>query len=193
MRDRVRFHLEHGARYVQALVNHGREAGASLDHPHGQLVPLDLVPPAVRTSSTGSSTPDADPVETEAEAAGAAGLDVVAGPAALWCPHAGVTPFELRVAHRGRATRFDEASDDEIAASRPPPATGLRRLAAVLGDVPYNLVVALRASRHRLPLVDRGADPRGARRRIRDRDRHLRERHAARARGARQLREAAGT
>jgi UDPglucose--hexose-1-phosphate uridylyltransferase len=141
MRDRVRFHLERGARYVQALVNHGREAGASLEHPHGQLVPLDLVPPAVAHQLDRFQRAGADPVETEAEAAGTAALDVSTGPVALWCPHAGVTPFELRVAHRGRATRFDEASDDEIAAVATATRDGLRRLAAVLGDVPYNLVV----------------------------------------------------
>jgi len=141
MRDRVRFHLEHGARYVQALVNHGREAGASLEHPHGQLVPLDLVPPAVEHQLDRYRHTGTDPVETEAAAAGAAGLDVLTGPAALWCPHAGATPFELRVAHRCRASRFDEASDHEIAAVATATRDGLRRLAAVLGDVPYNLVV----------------------------------------------------
>ena len=117
IRDRVRFHLEHGARYVQALVNHGRAAGASIEHPHA----------AARRRSTSSRRPwrtqldryrhaGADPVESEAEAAGAAGLDLLAEPVPLWCPHAGVTPFELRVAHRGTGPRFDEATDDEIAA-----------------------------------------------------------------------------
>ena len=31
-------------RYTQAIVNHGREAGASLAHPHGQLLGLPFVP-----------------------------------------------------------------------------------------------------------------------------------------------------
>ena len=39
---------EHAAiphiRYTQAIVNHGREAGASLSHPHGQLLGLPFVP-----------------------------------------------------------------------------------------------------------------------------------------------------
>ena len=39
---------EHAAppnvRYTQAIVNHGREAGASLAHPHGQLLGLPFVP-----------------------------------------------------------------------------------------------------------------------------------------------------
>lgn len=40
--------LEHAAtshvRYTQAIINHGREAGASLVHPHGQLLGLPFVP-----------------------------------------------------------------------------------------------------------------------------------------------------
>jgi UDPglucose--hexose-1-phosphate uridylyltransferase len=141
LRDRVGFHLGRGARYVQALVNHGREAGASLEHPHAQIVPLDLVPPAVADQLDRYGHAGPDPVDTEAAAAASAGLEVLPGPVALWCPHAGATPFELRVAHRGRACRFDEASDDELAAVATTTRDGLRRLAAVVGDVPYNLVV----------------------------------------------------
>ena len=47
IRDRVRHHLEAGHSYVQAFVNQGRAAGASIAHPHAQLVALDLVPPEV--------------------------------------------------------------------------------------------------------------------------------------------------
>jgi UDPglucose--hexose-1-phosphate uridylyltransferase len=37
-----------GFRYVQAIVNEGREAGASLSHSHSQLLWLETEPPAVR-------------------------------------------------------------------------------------------------------------------------------------------------
>jgi UDPglucose--hexose-1-phosphate uridylyltransferase len=141
MRDRVRFHVERGARYVQPLVNHGREAGASLEHPHAQIVPLDLVPPAVAQQLDRYERAGSDLVETEAAATGAAGLEVLPGPVGLWCPRAGATPYELRIAHRGRACRFDEATDDEVAAVAAAARDGLRRLATVLGDVPYNLVI----------------------------------------------------
>ena len=40
-------------RYTQAIVNHGREAGASLAHPHGQLLglPFKLSPARHRLDS----------------------------------------------------------------------------------------------------------------------------------------------
>src|SRR5690606_25201563 len=45
LRDRLEDHARHhGVRYTQAIVNHGREAGASLSHPHGQLLGMPFVP-----------------------------------------------------------------------------------------------------------------------------------------------------
>src|SRR5690349_11176166 len=40
LRDRSRFHLERGSAYAQPFVNYGRTAGASIEHPHAQLVTL---------------------------------------------------------------------------------------------------------------------------------------------------------
>ena len=33
-----------GLRYSQAVVNSGREAGASIEHPHGQLLSMPFIP-----------------------------------------------------------------------------------------------------------------------------------------------------
>ena len=35
-------------RYAQVFRNHGREAGASIEHPHSQLIALPIVPPVVK-------------------------------------------------------------------------------------------------------------------------------------------------
>ena len=53
---------EHAAtthvRYTQAIINHGREAGASLAHPHGQLLGLPFVPfESQKMSNSRSRTP----------------------------------------------------------------------------------------------------------------------------------------
>jgi UDPglucose--hexose-1-phosphate uridylyltransferase len=45
LRRRLTEHaLTPGIRYTQAVVNHGRESGASLSHPHGQLLGMPFVP-----------------------------------------------------------------------------------------------------------------------------------------------------
>ena len=45
IRDRMEEHASvPGLRYSQAIVNQGREAGASLVHPHGQMLGMPFVP-----------------------------------------------------------------------------------------------------------------------------------------------------
>ncbi len=45
IRDRIDEHASiPGLRYSQAIVNAGREAGASIEHPHGQLLGMSFVP-----------------------------------------------------------------------------------------------------------------------------------------------------
>ena len=47
LRERAQVHAAAGRAHVQLFVNQGRAAGASIAHPHAQLVALDFVPPAV--------------------------------------------------------------------------------------------------------------------------------------------------
>jgi UDPglucose--hexose-1-phosphate uridylyltransferase len=141
MRDRVRAHLDAGGSYVQALINHGVAAGASIEHPHAQVVALDLVPPAVEL---GLARVDAAGHDLVAEAVSRAPDDrlaVIEGPAVAWCPRASGTPYQIRVAHRSTRAAFEAATDAEVRVVAIATRDALARLAAALGDVPYNLVV----------------------------------------------------
>ena len=59
LRDRLEEHASQpNLRYTQAIVNSGREAGASLEHPHGQLLGMSFIPrgsPRSRPASPASS------------------------------------------------------------------------------------------------------------------------------------------
>lgn len=44
---RVHHHREAGRTYVQPFINQGAGAGATVEHPHGQVLALDVVPPLV--------------------------------------------------------------------------------------------------------------------------------------------------
>jgi UDPglucose--hexose-1-phosphate uridylyltransferase len=112
-RERMRAHS--GAAYVQLVVNEGAGAGASLPHTHAQLYALPFVPVAVAR---------------ERERAGAYGerkagsgllsdvlveevrrrerLVAIDEEAALICPWASRSPYELRVVPRREAPRFEE-------------------------------------------------------------------------------------
>ena len=61
LRDRIEEHASQpNLRYTQAIVNSGREAGASLEHPHGQLLGMSFIPaswPRSRPASPASWVP----------------------------------------------------------------------------------------------------------------------------------------
>jgi UDPglucose--hexose-1-phosphate uridylyltransferase len=137
LRDRARHHLDAGHTFVQVAINHGRAAGASIAHPHAQIVALDVVPPAVVSAVERFRALRHDLVSSDM---GGHNLHIpVAAPVVAWCPSAGSTPYEVRIARLPQEPRFD--LDRDIDAVAEVARAVLVRLAAVLGDVPYNLVV----------------------------------------------------
>jgi UDPglucose--hexose-1-phosphate uridylyltransferase len=141
IRDRIRHHLAAGHSYVQAFVNQGRAAGASIAHPHAQLVALDLVPPAVEAGLDRFLAARADLVAHELADARRDGLVIVDGPALAWNPFAAGCPYGMRVAHRSTRARFDEATDAEIGVVAVALRDALAALHALLGEPAYNVVL----------------------------------------------------
>lgn len=151
LRDRVRHHLDAGAASVSAFVNHGRAAGASIAHPHAQVVALDTVPPGVRDRLARFDAAEADLVAQELAAAEGAGLVLQGGDVAVWLPPGFPTAYGQRIAHHAARSGFDEATDAEIAAVALAARDAIARVDAALGGPAYNLAI------HTAPPVDRGA------------------------------------
>jgi UDPglucose--hexose-1-phosphate uridylyltransferase len=114
-RERMRAHAD--ASYVQLIVNEGGGAGASLEHSHAQLYALDFVPAALAR--------ERERVGAYAERTAGGGLlseilveevrrkdrlVAIDDEAALICPWASRSPFELRVIPRSGAASFAEDS-----------------------------------------------------------------------------------
>jgi UDPglucose--hexose-1-phosphate uridylyltransferase len=112
-RERMSAHAD--AAYVQLIVNEGGAAGASLEHTHAQLYALPFVPAAVAR--------ERERAGAYAERTAGSGLlgDVLVeevrrrerlvaidDEAALICPWASRSPFELRVIPRREAARFEQ-------------------------------------------------------------------------------------
>jgi UDPglucose--hexose-1-phosphate uridylyltransferase len=129
-RERMRAHA--GASYTQLIVNEGGGAGASLEHSHAQLYALPFVPAAVARERERAGA------YSERTAGGGLLSDVLVeevrrrerlvaidDEAALICPWASRSPFELRVVPRAEAPSF---ADDESGAAMI--RTALRALAA---------------------------------------------------------------
>jgi UDPglucose--hexose-1-phosphate uridylyltransferase len=135
-RQRMAAHAD--ASYVQLIVNEGGGAGASLEHSHAQLYALPFVPAAVarereragayaeRTAGSGLLSD----VLVEEVRRGER-LVAIDDEAALICPWASRSPFELRVIPRREAARFEQ---DEGGAAMI--RTAMRVLAARFGGPP---------------------------------------------------------
>lgn len=150
--ERLRVHVRSGHAYVQLLVNHGRAAGASVEHPHVQIVAIDLLPPAVVAEAevVGDELecPVCRAVNEDADR-GAPLVVSAGGPAPIWCPWWSSVPFEVMVAPRAHEPRAEHSGSAGDVARALGTATSLLRRS--LGDVAYNLVV------HTSPFAD-GAD-----------------------------------
>jgi UDPglucose--hexose-1-phosphate uridylyltransferase len=112
-RERMRAHSE--SSYVQLIVNEGGGAGASLEHTHAQLYALPFVPAALarereragayRERTAGGGLLGDVLVE---EVRRRERLVAIDDEAALICPWASRSPFELRVIPRREAASFAE-------------------------------------------------------------------------------------
>ncbi|HET6950472.1 MAG TPA: hypothetical protein VFI47_08855 [Acidimicrobiales bacterium] len=141
VRDRARAHAAEGLAYSQAFVNHGPAAGASLEHPHAQIVaagvpPSVLLEEAARISPGGRCTicAEIDRLGDDPE------LLVAGGDAVLWCPWWAGSDYEMLLAPRRHRPRFEDAGA-ELGAVAAVLGDGLRRVDVALGGPPYNLAV----------------------------------------------------
>lgn len=118
-RERMRAHGD--AAYVQLIVNEGGGAGASLEHTHAQLYALGFVPAAVAREReragaygerTGGGSLLSDVLVEEVRRQDR--LVAIDEEAALVCPWASRSPFELRVVPRTASASF---ADDTAGAA----------------------------------------------------------------------------
>jgi UDPglucose--hexose-1-phosphate uridylyltransferase len=135
-RGRMRAHAE--ASYLQLIVNEGGSAGASLEHTHAQLYALPFVPAAIarereRVGAYGERTAGggllSDVLVEEVRRRDR--LVAIDDEAALICPWASRSPFELRVVPRSQSARFEEDEGGGTMIR-----TALRALAALFDGPP---------------------------------------------------------
>ena len=134
-RERARAARDAGFPYVHALLNEGREAGASLPHNHTQLAWLEEAPPAVQAEGNGGNC--AVCRHLEAELASGDRLVLEREGVVVLAAYGGRLPYELLIAPLGHP---DESGfESELLA----PALGLvseslRRLHVLEGPAPVN-------------------------------------------------------
>src|SRR5262245_12369009 len=141
LRDRIAKHLADGHVHAHAFVNHGKPAGASIEHPHAQVIALDFVPPFVDKVLGRFASSQRDLAQDAIEEARAGNYVIDDGETVTWCPPASTAAYAVRCALPFGRRRYDVIADGEVRSVALATRGILRRLGDLLGDVPYNLVV----------------------------------------------------
>ncbi len=144
IRDRLEVHARRpGVRYSQAIVNHGREAGASLRHPHGQLLGIPFVPGEVAEEEAGfrrfaGSCLLCTMIEAEVDA----GWRVVHEDehALVVCPFWSGTPYEMLALPKAHEGHITDAKPGDLVAVGRALRDCLDKMRTRVDDLAYNLV-----------------------------------------------------
>ncbi len=141
LRDRAAHQLDAGLVHAQPLLNQGRASGASIEHPHAQLIALAFTPPLVDAALTRFAETGRDLVVDSFEAARDASCLVRDADAVSWCPVASASPFTVRLALPSAGARFDRLPDAAVRTLTAGLQDVIARLHRALGDIAYNVVV----------------------------------------------------
>lgn len=138
--------IDHAAvpniRYTQAIINHGREAGASIAHPHGQLLGLPFVPGEVLDEERAFARFAGGCLlctTIEAELATGDRVVHVTDDVAVIAPYWSGTPYELLIAPRHHEPHLQRSTDDTLAAVGRALRDATSFLNRAIGDVAYNV------------------------------------------------------
>jgi len=141
-------YVEHSAddshKYILVMTNHGREAGASLDHPHSQLFAIPMVPAAVQAELDGARKHLKHKKQCvfcemlEHEIADATRLVAESRHFVAFCPYASRSPFETWVMPKAHSAYFEQTGPEELQDLAQILRHTLGRLSGGLQDPPYN-------------------------------------------------------
>lgn len=127
--------------------NEGKAAGASLEHPHSQLVGLTFIPPVLQRHIEGvqryRSRHGKHPFEAVIEQELREGVRVVRQTERflLYAPFASRAPYELAILPLEPIARFEQLSDEILAEFAALLQDALKRLNALLSNPPYNYML----------------------------------------------------
>ncbi len=144
LRNRMQDHArQRNIRYTQAIVNQGREAGASLTHPHGQLLGMPFVPGEIVDEERAFARFEGGCVlcvTADAELADGVRVVVANDDVVVVCPFWSGAPYEMLVIPNRHEGHLYDAPEADVEAVGRAIRDGLSMLSDRLGDVAYNIV-----------------------------------------------------
>jgi len=134
-------------RFISIFHNHGREAGATVSHPHSQIIAIPVIPPDVARSLRGSRgyyrrhrrCVHCVMLEFERRQ----GWRIIHENEAFLviCPYVSRQAFEIRIFPKRHEPAFEAASEDELRAAADALQTALAKLARGLNNPAYNFFI----------------------------------------------------
>jgi UDPglucose--hexose-1-phosphate uridylyltransferase len=132
-----------GLRYSQAVVNFGREAGASLNHPHGQLLSTPFVPGEMSMEMAGFARFQGNCLVcaiSDAEEEAAHRVVYADDRVVVINPFWSGTPYEMLIMPRAHQPHLFRADGDDLSAVGHSVQVALASLRSLLDNVAYNIV-----------------------------------------------------
>ena len=138
---------EHAAtkhvRYTQAIINHGREAGASLAHPHGQLLGLPFVPGEILEEQRAFTRFEGGCIlcaTVEAELVDGKRVLFATDDVVCVSPYWAGAPYELLIIPRSHDLHLTDSTDETLRGMGIALRDAVVALREVHGDIAYNIV-----------------------------------------------------
>ena len=130
-------------RYVSIFRNYGKEAGASLSHPHSQIIATPILPPLIKEEMDAAESFQKDQgkcvfCEIIEEEAKGPRLIHESDDFVVFAPYASITPMEFWIAPKKHASNILSLNCDEAEAFANTLQTSLKALKNLLNDPPYN-------------------------------------------------------
>lgn len=138
---------ENCGEYISIFHNHGKEAGASIYHPHSQIISTPILPPDVMRSIKGSeefykkNNKKVHDVMLKWEIERRTGIIEENENFLAFCPFVSKKPYEIRIFPKKSDPRFENISENEISALALIVKSVFQRINKLLKNPPYNLFI----------------------------------------------------
>ncbi|MDP3999958.1 MAG: HIT domain-containing protein [bacterium] len=142
-------HLSHmpEVKHVQIFTNRGKEAGASVVHPHTQVVALPVVPPYIKDlvriagKHYDKSQSKLSEDEVEREIHEASRVIYENSKFLVYCPFAPLADYHIRIMPKERGSYFHEITQEQVEHLSRVLNLVFRRLDRIAGIPPYNAYI----------------------------------------------------
>lgn len=152
--------LNHGSRkYTLIFHNHGIEAGASIQHPHSQIMSIPILPPDVKRSLSGSAEfykkhqKRIYDIMLDWEISEKERIVYENEYFIAFCPFVSKTPYEVRIFPKESHAHFEKMPEELLMPLGEVMKMMLAKIARALHDPDYNFFI------HTAPLEETGLDP----------------------------------